>query len=196
MTTAYVPQARRRVLADLVPGGLVRDLGLVVVGAAFVGLVGQVALPLPFTPIPLSLGTFAVLLTGAALGPMRGASAMVVYLAVGLVGVPWFAQHGSGYHFASFGYILGYIAAALIVGAFARRGADRKPLPTVALMVAGNLAIYACGVPWLMAYAHVGLGKALALGVLPFLIGDAVKILLATGLLPTTWRLVRSDDGY
>lgn len=135
MTTALVPLARRHVLADLAPGSLVRDAALVLGGAAVLGLLGQVAVPLPFTPIPLSLATFAVLLLGAALGPMRAASSMVVCLAVGLVGVPW-----------------------------------------------------------LMAYAHVGLGKALTLGALPFLLGDAIKLLAATGLLPTAWRLVHDAE--
>ncbi len=190
MTTAFVPQARRRVLADLVPGGLVRDVTLVLAGVALVSLLGQVGIPLPFTPVPLTLGTLAVLLTGAALGPVRATASLGLFLVLGMVGVPLFAQHESGWHLASFGYVIGYLLAAPLVGALARRGADRALGSTVALMVAGNLVIYACGVPWLMAYAHIGLGQGLALGVVPFLIGDAIKIVVATGLLPAAWKLV------
>jgi biotin transport system substrate-specific component len=91
----------------------------------------------------------------------------------------------------SFGYILGYVLAAAVVGALAKRGADRTPLRTVPLMIAGNLAVYAIGVPWLMASLDVGLAKALELGLTPFLIGDAIKVALAAVLLPGAWAMVR-----
>ncbi len=91
--------------------------------------------------------------------------------------------------FASFGYIVGFVIAAALVGWFARRGADRSVLGTVALMAAGNLVIYAIGVPWLMASMGGGIGEGLRLGVVPFLVGDGLKIALAAGLLPAAWRL-------
>lgn len=182
----------RRVLADVVPGGAVRDVALVVGSAAFVGLSAQVAIPLPFTPVPLSGQTFAVLLSVAALGPARGALGMLLYAAAGVAGLPWFAGQQSGWSIPSLGYVLGFILAAVVVGALARRGADRTVARTAALMVIGNLCIYAIGVPWLMASVDVGLGRALVLGVVPFLIGDVVKILLASLLLPTAWRFVHS----
>lgn len=180
---------RPRVLADLVPGGLVRDLALVAGAAAFTGVAAQVAIPLPFTPIPISLQTFAVLLSGAALGPLRGGAAMGLYLLAGVAGVPWFAEHNSGIGFPSFGYIIGFMLAATLVGALARRGADRSLRGTATMMVAGNLVIYAVGVPYLALAIGVGLPKATGLGVLPFLVGDALKIALAAGLLPAAWRL-------
>ncbi len=188
--TAIALSSRRRVLADVVPGGLVRDVALVLGGAAVLGILGQVALPLPFTPVPLSLGTLAALLVGASLGPVRGMASAGLYLAAGVAGIPWFAQHGAGWQFASFGYIIGFVLAAGLVGALARRGADRTVASTAGTMVLGNVVIYACGLPWLMGFVGVGLSEGLALGVLPFLVGDAVKIAVAAGLLPATWRLV------
>ena len=92
---------------------LARQAILVLGGAAFVGLAAQVAIPLPFTPVPLTLQTFAVLLAGAALGSMRGVLAMSLYAVAGIAGVPWFAEGSSGFAMASFGYILGFIVACL-----------------------------------------------------------------------------------
>jgi len=179
-----------RTLADVIPGGLVRNIALVVGGAGFVGLSAQLAVPLPFTPIPLSLQTFSVLLTVAVLGSTRGVLSMGLYLLAGMAGVPWFASHNSGWQFASFGYVVGFIVAALVVGLLAERGADRTLLRAAGLMVLGNIAIYACGVTGLMGFTGMSLPKAVALGVVPFLIGDAIKIALAAGLLPAAWKLV------
>ena len=181
-----------RTLADVIPGGLVRNIALVVGGAGFVGLTAQLAIPLPFTPVPLSLQTFSVLLTAAVLGSTRGLLSMGLYVVAGMAGVPWFAQQNSGWSFASFGYVLGFLLAALLVGKLAERGADRTPLRAAGLMALGNVAIYAVGVPGLMLFAGVPFGKAIAIGVVPFLIGDAIKIAVAAGLLPATWKLVNS----
>ena len=188
MTTTVAP-APRRVLADLVPGGLARDVALVVGAAALVGITAQVAIPLPFTPVPITLQTFAVLLSGAALGPMRGAASMLLYLAVGMAGVPWFAQQTSGWGFPTFGYVIGFVLAATLAGALARRGLDRTVPDTIGLMTLGNLVIYAVGVPYLAVAIGVSLTEAIGLGMTPFFIGDALKILLAAGLLPLAWRV-------
>ena len=181
-----------RTLGDVIPGGLARSVALVVGGAAFVGLTAQVAIPLPFTPVPLSLQTFSVLLVGAVLGSRRGVASMALYLLAGVAGVPWFSQHQSGWAFASFGYVVGFVLAAWLVGRLAERGADRTVASTAGLMVLGNLAIYACGVSGLMVVTGMGLERALLAGVVPFLIGDAIKVALAAGLLPATWKLVGS----
>jgi biotin transport system substrate-specific component len=181
-----------RTLADVIPGGLVRNVALVLGGAGFVGLTAQLAVPLPFTPVPLSLQTFSVLLTVSVLGSTRGLLSMALYVLAGMAGVPWFAAHHSGWSFASFGYVVGFLLAALVVGKLAERGADRTTLRAVGLLVLGNLAIYAVGVPGLMLFTGMSLPKALALGVVPFLIGDAIKIVLAAVLLPTTWKLVNA----
>lgn len=181
--------SRRGVLADRVPGEMARDVALVVGAAALTGLAAQVAVPLPFTPVPLSLQTLTVLLAGAALGPMRGGLAMGLYLVAGVIGVPWFSEQRSGWEFASFGYIVGFVLAAIVVGAFARRGADRTVIGTAGLMVLGNLLIYAIGVPWLAFSVSADLPAALGMGATPFLLGDALKIVIAAGLLPAAWRL-------
>ncbi|WP_158846521.1 biotin transporter BioY [Saccharothrix deserti] len=188
MSVLAVP-GRRAVLADLVPGALARDIALVVAGAGLTGLAAQVALPVPGSPVPITGQTFAALLVGAALGWQRGGASMVLYLIAGVAGVPWF-QGGSSGTPASLGYVVGFVFAGALVGHLAARGGDRTPLRTVGTMALGNLAIYACGVPWLMAAAGVGFGKALQLGVTPFLLGDALKIALAAGLLPATWALI------
>lgn len=179
-----------RTLGDVIPGGIARSIALVLGGAAFVGLAAQVAVPLPFTPVPLSLQTFAVLLVGAVLGSSRGLASLALYLLAGVAGVPWFSAHQSGWGFASFGYVVGFVLAAWLVGRLAERGADRTVLRTVGTMVLGNLAIYAVGVPGLMLATGMPLAKALLLGVVPFLLGDALKIALAAGLLPGAWTLV------
>lgn len=181
---------RPHVLADLVPGALVRDVALVLGAAALTGLAAQISIPLPFTPVPISLQTLTVLLAGAALGPIRGGMAMLLYLVAGMAGVPWFSEQQSGLDFPSFGYIVGFVLAAVVVGTLARRGADRTVVGTVGLMVVGNLLIYALGVAWLASSLGVSLVRALELGALPFLIGDGLKIALAAGLLPAAWRLV------
>ncbi len=176
-----------RVLADFASRTAIAQIALVVGGAALVGIAAQIAIPLPFTPVPLTLQTFAVLLVGASLGSLRGALSMVVYLLAGMVGVPWFAEGSSGYS-PSFGYIIGFIVAAFIVGRLAERGATTTALRTAGLMVIGNLAIYAVGVTWLKFAIDADWATAMSLGVVPFLIGDAVKIALAAGLLPLAWK--------
>jgi biotin transport system substrate-specific component len=187
MTTTVPTTAAPRVLADLVPGGLVRDMVLVAGAAALTGIAAQVAIPL--WPVPVTLQTFTVLLAGAALGPLRGGVAMLLYLGIGAAGVPWFAQQNHGIGFVTFGYVIGFVLAAVLVGAMARRGADRTVSGTILTMVLGNLVIYAVGVPYLAGSLGVELGEAIGLGATPFLAGDGLKILLAAGLLPAAWRL-------
>ncbi|MEZ7822486.1 MAG: biotin transporter BioY [Candidatus Nanopelagicales bacterium] len=177
-----------RVLADYAARTALAQIVLVFSGAAFVGIAAQIAIPLPFTPVPLTLQTFAVLLAGAALGSLRGVASMGLYALMGVVGVPWFAEGSSGFSTASFGYILGFILAAFIVGRLAERGASTTPIHSAALMVIGNLAIYAVGVTWLKFAIDSSWATALSLGVVPFLIGDAIKIALAAGLLPLSWK--------
>ncbi|HET9873612.1 MAG TPA: biotin transporter BioY [Propionibacteriaceae bacterium] len=187
-----ITSASPRTLGDTLPGGLVRDIALVAGGAWFVGLAAQVAIPLPFTPVPLTLQTFSVLLTVAALGSKRGLLSMGVYVLAGMAGMPWFSEGQTGWAFASFGYVLGFVLAGAIVGKLAERGGDRTLPRAVGLMVVGNLAIYAVGVPWLMMQTGMDLSTALAKGVVPFLLGDVLKILLAAGLLPATWKFVHT----
>jgi biotin transport system substrate-specific component len=182
------------VLADAIPRSAVRNVVLVLAGAAFVGLAAQVAIPLPWTPVPLTGQTFAVLLTAAALGTWRGVASMLLYAALGLAGVPWYAGGSSAFRdgalVVSFGYVVGFVAAAAVVGYLAERGATRTAPRTAGLMVLGNVVIYAIGATWLAAALGVSVTRALELGVQPFLLGDALKVALAAGLFPLAWRAV------
>ncbi|MBB5920067.1 biotin transport system substrate-specific component [Actinoalloteichus hoggarensis] len=173
------------------PGALVRDLALVAAGAALIGLSAQVVLPIPGTPVPFTGQTFGALLVGSALGWQRGAVTMLLYLVVGAMGVPWFEGGSSGLSGVTVGYLFGMLLAATVVGALAGRGGDRTVLRTAGTMALGNLLIYAVGVPGLMIIAGMSLPAALAAGVVPFLIGDAIKIALAAGVLPASWALVK-----
>ncbi|WP_283135588.1 biotin transporter BioY [Rhizohabitans arisaemae] len=177
------------VLSDLVPGKLVRDVGLVVGAAVLTGISAQLTFPIPGTVVPFSFQTLVVLLSGAALGFHRAALSMVLYLAAGVAGVPWFAGGNSGWAVPTLGYVFGFLLAAVVVGALARRGGDRTVVRTVVTMALGTLLIYAVGVPWLMSSTGMDLSTALAKGVVPFLIGDGIKIALAAGLLPAAWKL-------
>jgi biotin transport system substrate-specific component len=187
--------ASPRTLGDVIPGGLVRNVALVVGGTLFVALSALVQIPLPFTPVPLSLQTFAVLLVGAALGSRRGAASTALYLLAGVAGVPWFSGHQSGWAFASFGYVVGFVAAAWLAGRLAEAGADRKVLQNTGLLVVGNVVVYAFGVTGLMASTGMSLGTGLAKGVAPFLVGDLIKIAVAAALLPAAWKLVGARRG-
>jgi biotin transport system substrate-specific component len=184
--------ARPAVLADLVPGTLVRDAALVIGGAALTGLVAQIALPVPGSPVPITGQTFGALLVGAGLGWRRGALSMLVYVVAGIAGVPWFQDGTYGWLGATGGYLIGFAVAAVLVGALAARGGDRTVLRTIGTMVLGSAVIYAIGVPWLMASTGFDLATALERGVVPFLVGDGIKVLLAAGLLPGAWALARS----
>lgn len=185
---------RRAVLADVLPGALTRDIALVLASAGFVGLAAQLSLPMPGTPVPVTLQTFAVLLVGASLGPARAFAGLALYLLAGGAGVPWFADQSHGFGGASFGYIIGFVVAGTMVGWLARRGGDRTPARTAGTMLLGTLVIYVFGVPWLAASVDVSLWSAIDLGVSPFLAGDVLKVLLAAGLLPGTWALVRRTE--
>lgn len=188
-TTATLPRRQPLVLADLIPGALARDGLLVLGGASLVGLLAQISIHLSFTPVPITGQTLGVLLVGTALGWRRGLAAILLYAVAGLVGVPWFADHSSGYVGASFGYIIGFMLCALACGLLGERGADRSLLSSVPAMVVGEIAMYGVGVTWLAFDLHVGAGKAIALGLTPFLAGDAIKAGLAALLLPTAWKL-------
>ena len=189
-TTTVAGRAGNAVLADLIPGARIRDAALVLTATAFLIIAGQLSIPLWFTPVPLSLATFAVLLSGAALGPARAGLSTMLYLGLGMVGAPVFASQASGWSFASFGYVVGFVPAAIVVGALARRRADRSVITTAATAALGSLLVYAMGLPWLMAFLDVDLATGLELGVYPFLAGDALKALAAALLLPAAWRVV------
>jgi biotin transport system substrate-specific component len=188
-------QARTATLVDLLPGegltALVRDIILVVAFGTFMGVLAQIAIPLPFTPVPITAQTFGVLLTGAVLGSRRGFAAMLVYLAEGAAGMPVFAGGTAGWLIISGptgGYLASYPLAAFAVGFLAERGWDRNFFRAAVAMVVGEVIIYAVGVPWLSHF--IGGHSAVALGLTPFIGGDIAKLILAAAILPSAWALV------
>ena len=196
--SAALEGRRQLVLGDLWAGSRSRDALMVLGFAALVGLFAQISIKLPFTPVPITGQTFAVLLGGMAVGTWRAVAGMLLYLIAGLAGIPWFASGAGGLAVATsptFGYIVGFVVAALAMGKLAALGLDRRPQTLLAAMVAGNGLIYLCGAGWLALALHLGAGRAVALGVTPFLLGDAIKAALAMVLLPGTWRLLGSPLG-
>jgi biotin transport system substrate-specific component len=173
---------------------LLYDVALVVGGSLFVALSAQLAIPLPFSPVPVTGQTLAVLLTGMLLGSRRGSLSLLTYLVEGGLGLPVFAGGTAGLARLTGptgGYLIGFLAAAFLVGMLAERGWDRRTGTTFLAILLGNAVIYAFGLPWL---AHfVGGERVLALGVLPFIPGDLWKLLLATMLLPWGWKLLNQN---
>jgi biotin transport system substrate-specific component len=212
---ARLPQSERGItIADfLVPIRLgerisspARHLGLILLGTLLVVLATRVIIPAD--PVPFTGQTFAVLLVGGALGLRRGVLSMLLYLAIGIAGLPVFSDGRSGIGQllginegaivlgARGGYLVGFVAAAAVVGKLAELGWDRKILGAIAAMAIGNLVIYAIGVPWLMAATGMPAADAISAGMTKFLVWDGVKILLAAGLFPAAWWLVgRRPDG-
>ena len=173
--------------------GWLRDLILIVLGALFVAIFAQVKIPLPFTPVPLTGQTFAVLLVAASLGSKRGAASMALYIALGALGLPVFAGGASGMAYlwgATFGYLVGFVIAAYVVGLLAERGLERSVRTSIIPFLVGTVIIYACGVVWL-AIVLGSFSKAVTLGLTPFLIGDFIKLIAAALALPAAWKLVK-----
>ena len=179
------------VLAQRAARSWVGDAVLIVLFSGFVALTAQIKIPL--WPIPFTLQTLGVLLTGVVLGSRRGALSIALYLGEGAIGLPVFAGGAFGVPYmlgATGGYLIGFVAAAWLVGALAERGWDRRFSSAALAMVLGNVVIYALGVAWL-AVVLGDVQKAIMGGVVPFLLGDLAKIALAAVVLPGAWTLVR-----
>ncbi len=192
MNTSYA-KAETLTGAWLAPVDALKSVLLVVAFSLFIALSAQVVIPLPFTPVPITLQTFAVLLTGALLGSRLGALALVAYLVEGAAGLPFFRGGNGGWLYLAVsptaGYLLAYPLAAFLTGWLAERGWDRK-FPTAAAAIAlGSIVILFGG--WLGLLRFYSAEQAFALGVVPFIIGDIVKIALAAAALPSGWALLR-----
>lgn len=158
----------------------------------------QISIPLPFTPVPFTLQPMVVLLGGAALGARLGMSSQVLYLALGIAGLPVFAaspvlpQGIARLLGPTGGYLMSYPLAALVAGYLAQRGLDRRYLTSVVAMAAGLAVVFASGVAWLAwGLPHAGARVALASGLYPFLLADLLKVFIAASVLPSAWRLMR-----
>lgn len=171
----------------------IRSLYLIVLGSLFVAALAQIEIVLPFTPVPITGQTFGVLLIGAALGSKRGAVSIILYITEGAFGLPFFAGGAGGLGIltgATAGYLVGFVGAAYAVGWLAERGLERSVRTSVIPFIVGTVIIYVCGVAWL-SILFGSLSKAITLGILPFLIGDAIKLIAAALTLPAAWKLVK-----
>ena len=189
-----------------------RDATLVLGGTLLIVLGARISFYLPWDPlVPVTAQTFSVLLTGAALGMRRGAVAVALYLLLGAIGLPVFAydadtgQYAGGVAWiASFeggrlilgatgGYLVGFLLAGVVVGRLAELGWDRRLGGAIVAMVAGNVLIYAVGLPWLAAAANLSIDDTIRFGLVPFIPGDLLKLAVAAGLLPASWWVVRRN---
>jgi biotin transport system substrate-specific component len=198
MTTAAVPLT----LADTLPRVKFRDAALVVGGALLTAGMAQISVPLGFTPVPVTGQTLAVLLVGATLGARRAVLSQGLYWLLGMIGLPFYAAGASGWKAATgstFGYFVGFVVAAALVGHLADRGQDRTFVTSFTAMLAGSVIIYGFGVAWLSYSLNVpfysGDGKdAFTYGLAPFIAGDLLKLIIAAAITPTAWALLRRSE--
>ena len=166
---------------------------LVVAGAVLIFLCAQVSFRLADNPVPITLQTFGVLVVGGALGMRRGGLAALLYLTVGLIGVPFFAERRGGIDVilgATGGYLVGFVLASAFVGRLAELGWDRRIGGAIGATALGTVMIYAIGVPWLAVATGMSLSDAIAKGMVPFLVVDTVKLLAAAAVFPAAWWVV------
>lgn len=175
------------------PRSWVVSVVLVVAAAALTALAAQWRIQLPFTPVPITGQTFAVLLAGAALGSKLGAAGQLLYVAVGALGAPVFSDGSGGFEVvtgATSGYLIGFIFSAGLVGWMAEHRQDRTFATMFTAFIVGSAVIYLFGVIGLMTSADMSLSRAVEAGVTPFLLGDLIKAAAAGLLLPGAWKLV------
>jgi len=189
--STFAPTISARTFPNISPKA--RDIFLVMAGSLLIATLAQIEILLPFPPVPITGQTFGVLLIGAVLGSNRGVAALVLYIVEGGLGLPFFAGGASGLGIltgATAGYLVGFVIAAYVVGLLAEQGLERSVRTSVIPFLAGTIIIYACGATWLAALLG-GFGKAIAAGVLPFLVGDTIKLIAASLALPAAWKLVK-----
>jgi biotin transport system substrate-specific component len=192
------PDAATLRLAVFPRSNALTNVLLVLAGTAFVAIAAQVSISLPFTPVPITGQTFAVVLVGASLGALLGLASLGLYLFVGALGAPVYAHHQSGWDILTGptgGYIVGFVLAAVLTGYLAQHRWDRHFNSAVAAMLSGNVIIYLVGLPWLAVKLDTGLEDTLEAGLYPFVVGDLLKLYLAGALLPAAWAAVRRFKG-
>jgi biotin transport system substrate-specific component len=170
-----------------------RNVVLVVTGAFLIFLTARISLPIPGNPVPFTLQTFGILVVGGALGLRRGGLAAALYVALGIVGLPFFAEGQGGLHVilgATGGYLIGFVLAAALVGRLAELGWDRRIGGALGATALGTAVIYLVGVPWLAVTTGLSLGDAIATGLVPFVVADTVKLVAAALVFPSAWWVV------
>ncbi|HET9682116.1 MAG TPA: biotin transporter BioY [Candidatus Limnocylindrales bacterium] len=179
-------------------GSRLRHVALILAGTLLIALGAQVSFVIPGSPVPITGQTFGVLVAGGALGFRRGIASSGLYVLLGIVGLPFFAQGRTGLEViwgTTGGYLLGFVLAAAIVGRLAELGWDRRVVGSVGAMLIANLAIYVVGVPWLAAVTHNDLAWAIRNGFTPFIVGDVLKLALAAVVFPAAWWVVGHRPG-
>jgi biotin transport system substrate-specific component len=180
-------------------GTRVRHVGLILAGTLLIAASAQVSFRIGDNPVPFSGQTFGVLLTAGALGFRRGIGSTLLYVLLGIVGLPIFAGGARGLAEltgATGGYLIGFVVASAAVGRLAELGWDRHVAGSIGAMLVGEVAIYAIGVPWLAVTAFGGdVGMAVANGLVPFLLWDAIKVALAAAAFPAAWWVVGRRPG-
>ena len=175
----------------------VRHAALITAGALLIYLTAQIYIVRE--PVPLTGQTFGVLAVGGALGMRRGLAAVVLYVLLGIVGLPFFAEGKGGLQIiwgATGGYLIGFALAGALVGRLAELGWDRRLGGALGAMLLGEVVIYAVGLPWLKAVTGMSAQDTIANGLTPFILWDAAKLLVAAGLFPLAWWVIgrRPDD--
>ncbi len=172
---------------------VLRNALLMVAGAVLIYLTARVSITIPGNPVPYTLQNFGILVVGGALGMRRGGLATVLYVGLGLIGLPFFAEGKGGLTViwgATGGYLVGFVLAAALVGRLAELGWDRRIGGAIGATLLGTIVIYAVGVPWLAATTGMSAADAIATGLTPFLVVDTVKLLAAAALFPVAWWVV------
>ena len=170
-----------------------RNVALVIAGALLIYLTARISVVIPGNPVPFTMQTFGVLVVGGALGLRRGGMAAFLYVALGVIGLPFFAEGTGGPSViwgATGGYLIGFVAAGLLIGRLAELGWDRKLGGAAGATLLGTAVIYAIGVPWLAVSTGMSAAEAIAAGLLPFLAFDIVKALAAAVVFPAAWWVV------
>jgi biotin transport system substrate-specific component len=169
------------------------QVALVIGGTAFLALMAQIAVPVPGSPVPVTGQTLGALLLGSAYGASLGFTTFASYLIVGFLGAPVFASgaHGlSRITGATGGYLVGMLLASLLTGYLAGRKWDQKVLTVIPTMILGDLVIFGAGLYWLHHSIHATWATTFKLGLTPFILGEVIKIAIASTAMPTLWRFV------
>ncbi len=171
----------------------VSNVGLVLGGTLFLGAMAQISLPVPGSPVPLTGQTLGALLLGTAYGASLGFSTFAFYIAAGIAGAPLFADHSAGIERlsgATGGYLIGMLVATWVTGALAGRKWDQKIATVIPTMLIGTTIIFTFGLFWLHQSTGQSWSWTFQKGLQPFVIGEAIKIAIASTALPTVWRFV------
>lgn len=171
----------------------VTQISLILLGTVFLAAMAQISFPIPGSPVPFTGQTLGVLLLGTAYGASLGFSTMAFYLLMGILGAPIFASGSHGLERvvgATGGYLVGMLLSTLVIGALAGRKWDQKIKTVIPTMLIGNVIVFSVGLFWLHQYTGESWSWTFEKGLTPFILGELLKIAIASTTLPVLWRLV------